>query len=296
MKNCLCLFPFASCFIAQSWVSLPASRVPLRSASPLCFCCLCKSRCLRQGCPVGPGATNKAEAVSTAWLIISWKIYRAQTRKWWSADRHGYEGDEERLKRQRAKGQCTRRDAKRDEGERKSYGMEEQRSARQRFDIVDTRRDKKGEVNRGERAFGVIATWGKKTDDKKKEKKGEARKTIRCGTLYYLVRVLQSLFNHRRWKWWITQLQPLTLAFITSLYCQGPYLNPKHKIIKQKIEDAVEENNTRRWNALKSLQGLCDNPQSAAVFGSGGRFESRFFYHMVSHLSRVWHLLVWASK
>lgn len=48
------------------------------------------------------------------------------------------EEDGARRKKQRARGQCTRRETKRDEGERKSYGMGEQRGGRQRFDIVDT--------------------------------------------------------------------------------------------------------------------------------------------------------------
>lgn len=51
----------------------------------LCVSCLCKSRCGRQGRPVGPGAANKSEAVCTAWLIISWKVYGAYTedgREW----------------------------------------------------------------------------------------------------------------------------------------------------------------------------------------------------------------------
>lgn len=75
----VCLFPSPSWSIPQSWVSLSASWGRLRSALSLCVGCSCKSRCGRPGHPVGPGAANKAEAVCTAWLIISWMIYRGYT-------------------------------------------------------------------------------------------------------------------------------------------------------------------------------------------------------------------------
>lgn len=41
---------------------------------------LCKASCGIRGRLVGPGATNRAEAVCTAWLIIGWKVYRCYTR------------------------------------------------------------------------------------------------------------------------------------------------------------------------------------------------------------------------
>lgn len=46
------------------------------------------------------------------------------------------------------RGECTRGEKRRDEGERKSYGREgEEMSGRQRLERVDNYGDKKGEVN-----------------------------------------------------------------------------------------------------------------------------------------------------
>lgn len=45
----------------------------------LCVGCLYKASRGRQGHPVGPGAINIAEVAYTAWLIMSWKVYRGYT-------------------------------------------------------------------------------------------------------------------------------------------------------------------------------------------------------------------------
>lgn len=71
----------------------------MRSALSLRIGCLCKERRGRRG-PVDPRATNIAEAVCTAWLIISWKVYRCYTRD----DRGGEETRRVRGRKGRMKG------------------------------------------------------------------------------------------------------------------------------------------------------------------------------------------------
>lgn len=57
-----------------------------------------KASCGIQGRLVGPGATNRAEAVCTAWLIIGWKVYRCYTR-----DGRGGKARQREAERQRRK-------------------------------------------------------------------------------------------------------------------------------------------------------------------------------------------------